>query len=66
MPPDAMLAVLVGAVLHAGWNALIKGGADKLVDTALVAGGAAIISACALRSCPYLTLPAGPIWGLPS
>ncbi len=59
MPPDAMLAVLVGAVLHAGWNALIKGGAEKLVDTALVAGGAAIISACAL---PFLPVPDPASW----
>ena len=31
-----VLAVLCGALLHAGWNALIKSGRDSAVDTALV------------------------------
>jgi phosphonate utilization associated putative membrane protein len=31
-----VLAVLLGAMLHASWNALIKSGFDKAVDTALV------------------------------
>ena len=31
-----VLAVLFGAMLHASWNALIKSGNDKAVDTALV------------------------------
>ena len=31
-----VLAVLFGAMLHASWNALIKSGHDKAVDTALV------------------------------
>lgn len=31
-----VLAVLFGAMLHASWNALIKSGNDKPVDTALV------------------------------
>jgi phosphonate utilization associated putative membrane protein len=31
-----VLIVLFGAVLHAGWNALVKSGADKELDTALV------------------------------
>ncbi|MFZ4288972.1 EamA family transporter [Variovorax sp. HJSM1_2] len=30
------LAVLFGALLHAGWNALIKSGQDKQLDTALI------------------------------
>lgn len=29
-------AVLLGALLHAGWNALLKAGADKTLDTALM------------------------------
>jgi phosphonate utilization associated putative membrane protein len=29
-------AVLCGALLHAGWNVLVKSGGDKTVDTALV------------------------------
>ena len=31
-----LLAVLVGAALHASWNALVKSAGDKTVDTALV------------------------------
>jgi phosphonate utilization associated putative membrane protein len=31
-----VLAVLCGALLHASWNALIKSGRDKAVDTALL------------------------------
>ncbi|HEY9065731.1 MAG TPA: EamA family transporter [Burkholderiaceae bacterium] len=31
-----VLAVLFGALLHASWNALIKSGQDKALDTALV------------------------------
>jgi phosphonate utilization associated putative membrane protein len=31
-----VFAVLCGAVLHAGWNALVKSSGDKEVDTALV------------------------------
>ncbi len=31
-----VLAVLLGAVLHASWNALVKSGGDKSVDTALL------------------------------
>lgn len=31
-----MLVVLFGALLHASWNALIKGGEDKALDTALM------------------------------
>ena len=29
-------AVLFGALLHAGWNALVKSSADKALDTALI------------------------------
>jgi phosphonate utilization associated putative membrane protein len=31
-----IMAVLCGAMLHAGWNALVKSSSDKTVDTALV------------------------------
>ncbi|CAN5459032.1 DMT family transporter [soil metagenome] len=31
-----VFAVLCGALLHAGWNALIKSGRDKQLDTALI------------------------------
>ena len=55
MPNDAILAVLLGALLHASWNAAIKSGRDKFLDTVLVAGGAGVIAAIGL---PFLPLPA--------
>jgi phosphonate utilization associated putative membrane protein len=39
-----VLAVLFGALLHASWNALIKAGGDKAVDTALVHVLAALLA----------------------
>jgi drug/metabolite transporter (DMT)-like permease len=39
VPAAAIAAALVSALLHASWNALLKGGADRLVDSALVAFG---------------------------
>lgn len=54
-----MLAVLLGALLHAGWNALIRGAADRTLDTVLVATGAAVVAAVAL---PFLPLPSAASW----
>jgi len=59
MALDVMLAVLLGAMLHAGWNALIRGSADRSLDTVLVATGGAVIAACAL---PFAPLPAAASW----
>ncbi len=39
-----VLAVLCGALLHAGWNALVKSSGDKQVDTALVHGLGALVA----------------------
>jgi len=39
-----VLAVLCGAALHAGWNALVKSSGDKPVDTALVHFLAAVVA----------------------
>lgn len=36
-------AVLLAALLHASWNAVLKGGRDVLLDTALVVAGAGIV-----------------------
>lgn len=54
-----MLAVLLGALLHASWNALIRGSADRTLDTVLVAAGGGLIAACAL---PFVPLPAPASW----
>lgn len=54
-----MLLVLVGAALHAGWNALVKAGTDKLLDTVAVTVGSALLVGAAL---PFLPLPARESW----
>ncbi len=38
LPLPLLLAILFAALLHAGWNALIKSGGDKSLDTALIHG----------------------------
>lgn len=43
MPTHVMLLVLLGALLHAGWNAIVKSGGNKLGETGLIAGGGAIV-----------------------
>jgi phosphonate utilization associated putative membrane protein len=37
-------AVLFGALLHAGWNALVKASRDKALDTALIHLGASLVA----------------------
>ncbi|HEY6133301.1 MAG TPA: EamA family transporter [Rubrivivax sp.] len=54
-----VLAVLFGALLHAGWNALVKSSGDKAVDTALVHGLGALI---ALPFALWFGLPAPASW----
>ncbi len=54
-----VLAVLVGALLHAAWNALIKSGDDKAVDTALVHFLAALL---ALPLMLWVGLPPPAAW----
>jgi drug/metabolite transporter (DMT)-like permease len=54
-----MFLVLVGAALHATWNVIIKAGSDTLLDTVLVACGAAIVAALAL---PFVPLPQQASW----
>lgn len=39
-----VLAVLFGALLHAGWNALVKSSGDKTLDTALLHAIAALLT----------------------
>ena len=59
MTPDVMIAVLFGALLHACWNALIRGSTNRTLDTVLVVSGAAVIAVCAL---PFAPLPAPASW----
>jgi multidrug transporter EmrE-like cation transporter len=53
------LAVLGAALLHAGWNALVKASADKRLDTVAVSAGAGLI---ALAFAPWLPAPAPESW----
>ncbi|MCM5553560.1 SMR family transporter [Pleomorphomonas sp. NRK KF1] len=52
-------AVLAAALVHAGWNVLIKGAADKLAMTVSVAIGAALVAAVIL---PFQPMPAPESW----
>jgi drug/metabolite transporter (DMT)-like permease len=49
-----LAVVLLGAFLHASWNALVHGSREKLLDTVLILCGAALISLALL---PALGLP---------
>lgn len=51
--------VLLGAFLHAGWNALLKSSEDKVLEIALVCAAAAAIS---LPFLPVFPLPAAASW----
>ena len=55
MPTSIILLVLLAALLHACWNAVVKSSPDKFLDIVLVTASAAAISALALV---FLPLPA--------
>jgi drug/metabolite transporter (DMT)-like permease len=59
MTPAVVAIVLCGALLHAGWNALVKGGRDPFLSSVLVASGAALLS---LPVLPFLAQPAAASW----
>ncbi len=54
MEPLVIFVVLGSAVFHAVWNAIIKGGQDKLVETAMKTGGGAVVVMFIL---PFLPAP---------
>lgn len=51
--------ILLGAALHATWNAVVKGGGDKLLTTCMITSFASLI---ALAVIPFLELPARESW----
>jgi uncharacterized membrane protein len=53
------LAVLGAALLHAGWNALVKGSEDKQLDTLAVAASSGVLAAALA---PFLPAPAPASW----
>jgi len=52
-------AVLLAALLHAVWNALIKGGSDRLAAMGWVSIGSGVAGMALL---PFLPVPAWPAW----
>lgn len=54
-----MAVVVIAAALHAGWNAVVKGGQDTFLTTLLVAASAALVAALVL---PWLPAPARASW----
>ena len=54
-----VLLILFAAVLHAGWNILIKSESDSARTTMLIVAGSAIIGIVLL---PFLPLPVRPSW----
>jgi drug/metabolite transporter (DMT)-like permease len=56
---DVMLPILLGALLHATWNAVVRSATNKFLDTVLVNAGAAVFAACWL---PFTALPAVASW----
>jgi phosphonate utilization associated putative membrane protein len=59
MSPLVTALVLGAALLHASWNAIIKSSRDVMLDTALVAAGASMLSLPLIVSVP---MPAGASW----
>jgi drug/metabolite transporter (DMT)-like permease len=59
IPPAVIGAVLAAALLHAGWNALLKQRGEPLFATVLVSAGAALAAAIAL---PFLAAPDPASW----
>lgn len=59
MPTHVVVIVLLGALLHAGWNALVKASPDKQLDMMLVVGGSALL---AVPFLPFLPAPARESW----
>ena len=51
--------IMLGAALHATWNAVVKGGGDKLLSTCMITSFASLI---AMAVIPFLELPARESW----
>lgn len=59
MSPLVTTLVLGAALLHAGWNAIVKSSRDVMLDTALVAAGAGLFS---LPLIAFMPVPASASW----
>lgn len=64
MPPEAIAAALLSAMIHAGWNAALKAGEDRLVEMVVMGAGGclfglglwAAFGAPPLAALPYLAI----------
>jgi len=59
MSLDVFAIIMLGAALHATWNAVVKGGDDKLLTTCMIASIASLIASATI---PFLELPAKESW----
>jgi drug/metabolite transporter (DMT)-like permease len=59
MPLDVLLVVLLGALLHASWNVLVKAGRDTQLVTAVGYSAAGLLAALVL---PALPVPERATW----
>ena len=61
MSGQIILLVLGAALLHASWNIIVKGGDNKLFESAMNALGGGLGALCIL---PFLPVPDKSAWGL--
>lgn len=61
MQVSVVLLVLLAAAMHAGWNALIKGGSDRLLMMTVVTLFGSLVS---LAGLPFVPVPAPASWPL--
>ncbi|KXF77735.1 hypothetical protein ATN84_10420 [Paramesorhizobium deserti] len=59
MSGTVVLIVLLGAFLHASWNAVVKSNGDKFLNAVIVVGAAGLIAALVL---PFLPAPDRSSW----
>ena len=59
MPTHIILLILFAALLHASWNALLRGGGDKLWSMTVMCVAVAIVS---LAGALFMDAPAPASW----
>lgn len=56
---EVVAVVLLGAALHAIWNAMVKAGSDKSLDAAMIALGSGVVG---LTFLPFVPVPLPAAW----
>ena len=59
MSLDVFAIIMLGAALHATWNAVVKGGDNELLTTCMIASIASLIASAVI---PFLELPSKESW----